>query len=198
MLPKNFTLEKIEKDVTEMLTRGLKEHYYYHCIEHTLDVVKESFRIANSLVVSSDELEKLIVAAWFHDVGFIISPNEHENRGCEIMREYFSPIEDLNWIEDICAAIMATKIPQTPTSLIGQILCDADLDYLGRSDFKEIGNKLFQELKFMGILQSEKEWMLLQQKFLKQHHFFTETNKRLRDKMKHSHLLEIEKWIEQL
>jgi len=195
MLPYNFTLDKIQKDVVEMLSNGLMEHYYYHSLRHTLDVVAESQRIADAIGIHNDDRDILLVAAWFHDVGFIISASDHEKHGCDVMKNYFGSSAQSNWTEAACSAIMATKIPQSPINLIGEILCDADLDYLGRSDFKEIGNDLFRELKSMNILQTELEWNLLQQRFLKQHHYFTETNKQLRDDLKKQHLLEIEQWL---
>ena len=65
--------------------------------------------------------------------------------------------------------IMATKIPQTPTNQLDKILCDADLDYLGRDDFFEIGNRLFAEMKERGFIESEREWNLIQKVFLENH-----------------------------
>ena len=62
--------------------------------------------------------------------------------------------------------IMATKIPQSPRNGLEEIICDADLDYLGRDDFYEIGATLFEELKAYNVLQNEREWNRIQVKFL--------------------------------
>lgn len=84
--------------------------------------------------------------------------------------------------------IMATKVPQQPQNHLEEILCDADLDYLGREDFFTIGNKLFAELSVYGILSTEDEWNELQARFLEAHHYFTKTAIKLRKKKKDKHL----------
>ncbi|WP_373396666.1 hypothetical protein V8V91_18185 [Algoriphagus halophilus] len=68
---------------------------------------------------------------------------------------------------------MATKIPQTPLNPLQMIICDADLDYLGREDYPEISQKLFEELKYMKVIETDEQWKNLQINFLKAHHFHT-------------------------
>ena len=86
---------------------------------------------------------------------------------------------------------MATKIPQSPKNKLEAIICDADLDYLGRDDFYDIGNTLFEELKAYNILQTEEAWNKLQVKFLENHSFFTNTNRRRRAPRKGKYLREL-------
>jgi hypothetical protein len=69
-------------------------------------------------------------------------------------------------ITTICGMIMATRIPQSPANLLESILCDADLDYLGRDDFKKIGQTLFEEFTEYSILHDEQAWNRLQVSFL--------------------------------
>jgi uncharacterized protein len=83
---------------------------------------------------------------------------------------------------------MATKLPQEPHSLLEQIICDADLDYLGRDDFFKIGDRLYNELVAANIIANETDWNILQIGFLQKHHYFTATAKGLRDDKKQEHL----------
>ena len=76
-------------------------------------------------------------------------------------------------VEIISALIRATKLPQRPQTMLEQIICDADLDYLGRSDFPEISSLLYLELKTSGVVQSRNEWYKLQCEFLDKHAFHT-------------------------
>ncbi|MDZ7645927.1 MAG: hypothetical protein U5K54_01410 [Cytophagales bacterium] len=69
-------------------------------------------------------------------------------------------------IEAICNMILATRIPQSPLTKLEKVLCDADLDYLGRKDFYGIGGKLLEELKEQGVVETEREWNLVQKTFL--------------------------------
>jgi hypothetical protein len=86
---------------------------------------------------------------------------------------------------------MATKIPQTPQTQLERILCDADLDYLGRDDFFSIGSRLFEEMKGRGFVESEREWNLIQKTFLESHRYHTAFSRANREEMKQQHLQEI-------
>jgi hypothetical protein len=72
--------------------------------------------------------------------------------------------------------IMATKIPQTPATLPEMIICDADLDYLGRDDFDVISNSLKEEFLTYNIISNEPEWDQLQVRFFESHQYFTATS----------------------
>ena len=91
-------------------------------------------------------------------------------------------------IEEVCQLIMATKIPQKPTDFLSQILCDADLDYLGTSDFLPIGQTLFDEFLNIGLVKNEYEFDLVQIKFLLAHRYHTGFAIKYRDPVKKSHL----------
>ena len=53
---------------------------------------------------------------------------------------------------------MATKMPQRPKNLLQQIICDADLDYLGRNDFFILSEKLHKEFIEYKIACNDEEW----------------------------------------
>lgn len=152
-----------------------------------------ALRLAELEGISDYEKQLLLTAVVFHDSGFIYQTKDHEERGCAIVREVlpqfnYNPEE----IERICGMIMSTKIPQKPNNLLEEIICDADLDYLGREDFWEIGNHLYQELSVYGILSNEQEWNNLQLRFLNSHHYFTQSAIQLRQATKQAHLKKIE------
>lgn len=181
---KAFILDKLERELSDKLT--------YHGLHHTLDVLSTTEELCYFEKVPPYDSLLLKTAALFHDAGFTVSNVSHETLGCDIARQHL-PLYDytLAEIEQICGMIMATKIPQTPHSYLEQILCDADLDYLGRDDFYSIGATLFQELKTYNVLQSEEAWNRLQVNFLEKHHFFTKTNRRRRTPQKQHYLQEL-------
>lgn len=181
---KYFILDKLERELPSQLT--------YHGLHHTLDVLAITKELCYLEEVSTHSTMLLKTAALFHDSGFTISNVEHEQKGCQIARQHlpefgYSPTE----IDQVCGMIMATKIPQSPQNFLEKIICDADLDYLGRDDFYDIGGTLFAELKFYDILHSEQEWNLIQVKFLESHTFFTPTNRRRRAPRKAEYLDEL-------
>ena len=69
-----------------------------------------------------------------------------------------------------------------------EIICDADLDYLGTDDFEEIADRLRRELTEMGKIQSRKQWDEIQVKFLKQHQYFTQTAIQMRQEKKNENM----------
>ena len=131
----------------------------------------------------------LKVAALFHDSGFIVKADGHELISCGFAEEYLPDFGySFNQIEKIKGMIMATRIPQTPKNHLEQILADADLDYLGRSDFEEISNGLFEELKAENKIADIDSWNKIQVSFFEKHSYFTESAKRLRNAKKQENL----------
>ena len=92
---------------------------------------------------------------------------------------------------------MATEIPQNPVSHLEQIMCDADLDYLGRADFHEISDSLRKELVAFGKITGLKQWDTLQIPFLENHRYFTKTNQQRRQGEKEKRIEEIKKRLEE-
>ncbi len=170
----------------------------YHSLEHTLDVYASAIGIAEREGLTGEDLTLLKIAALYHDSGFTERDDRHEEASCDIVRgklpEFGFTAEQ---VDKVCAMILSTSIPQTPRTALDRILCDADLDYLGRGDFIRIGDHLFQELRAYGALSTEVEWNRLQVDFLEKHHYFTETNKRIREPVKQRHLAEIRIWLAQ-
>jgi uncharacterized protein len=188
---------KIRSAILKRLEDGLSPDLFYHSVDHTIDVVEQSERIAIAEKIhSEEEIYLLKVASLFHDSGFLFTYVNHELMGCKIAEEtlpaYGVTAKELKIIHGL---IMATCIPQSPKTKLEEIICDADLDYLGRNDFFKISSRLFEELTARNILKSEMEWNKIQVKFFGQHSYFTQTNKILRAPKKQVHLEMIEETI---
>jgi uncharacterized protein len=177
--------------INELKTK-LSPNLTYHGVHHTLDVLAVTRALCATERVGRRDTLLLKTAALFHDAGFTCSVREHEQHGCEIARTFLPQFGYQNAdIEIICGMIMATKIPQSPQTRLEAILCDADLDYLGRKDFYPIGQTLFEELKSLGVLTTEQAWNRLQINFLTAHRFCTQTNLALREPIKQLYLNEL-------
>ena len=171
------------------LRDGLPAHRSYHSHDHTLDVYRTAITIALAEGVGGEDMDLLKTAALFHDSGFLIQDNEHEQGSCMIAREALPGFGYTDaQIDRICVMIMATRIPQDPVNELSRILCDADLDYLGRPDFFRIGATLFSEFKHYGVLTTGREWNELQGRFLEKHGYFTRRSKLVREPVKRRHL----------
>ena len=187
---------EFEKIYTRVLSR-LKElapALSYHCIEHTLDVLQQATRVARDENVNEKELYLLKIAALYHDTGFLYKYKDHESKSCEIFLE---DSEQYNFKEGdkkiIVDLIMATRVPQQPRTLLQKIICDADLDYLGRHDFDEIAGKLKTEFFNYGFVADDADWHELQKKFLENHSYHTSSSKLIREPIKKANLEKIKK-----
>jgi hypothetical protein len=83
---------------------------------------------------------------------------------------------------------MSTRVPQKPNNQLERIICDADLDYLGRKDFLSISSNFYNELKDYDLVESKNEWDQIQIKFIQNHHFFTEYSINKRSLLKKKNL----------
>ncbi len=146
--------------------------------------------------VSDEEILLLKTAGLFHDAGHTIGYQDHELHGTKLTREILPKYGyTLEMIDRINEIIMATKLPPKPTNLLEEIICDADLDYLGRSDFIPVSNTLYKELKEQNMIGSLNDWNKLQVKFISGHQYFTETARNLREVNKQKQIERISRLI---
>jgi uncharacterized protein len=185
--------DEVYKHVIAKIKNGLHSNFTYHSLEHTLDVFKQTQQIAARENISDDEsLFLLRLASLYHDTGFLHTYAGHEERGCELAKEELPGfgVSD-EQIEKICGMIRATKIPQSPKNKLEEIICDADLDYLGRDDFDLISNNLYKEFTEFGIVKDYDQWMKMQVGFFESHHYFTDSSRAIREPMKQGQLKKI-------
>jgi predicted metal-dependent HD superfamily phosphohydrolase len=135
------------------------------------------------------EVDLLKLAAAYHDSGFLFTYKNHEEKSCEILKNDLAGKLNKQDIEIVCGLIMATRIPQSPKTHLEKIICDADLDYLGRSDFEPISNNLYKEFIVYGVIKEKDNWNEIQIKFLETHNYFTSSSFLKRNTKKQEHLL---------
>ncbi|GGH82068.1 exopolyphosphatase/pppGpp-phosphohydrolase [Filimonas zeae] len=181
-----------ETFIIHKLQAELPAHLTYHNVNHTLDVYSAAERIGLQEGIGPEKMKLLLTAACYHDSGFLIAAEEHEEHSCNIAKEALPGFGyTQEQIDTICGLIRATKVPQLPNNHLEQILADADLDYLGREDFWPISDKLYQELLFTGKIRDKQEWNRVQLRFVEAHHFFTQTAISTRQKQKELNLASI-------
>lgn len=186
----------IQEVILDKLEKELPRYLYYHNVKHTVDVVTEVELIGWAEGVSDEEILLLKVAALFHDAGHTIQYDDHEYHGTLLAREMLPHYGyTLEMIKKICSIIMATKLPPQPKTILEEIICDSDLDYLGRSDFIPVSNTLYKELKEQDKIGSLNDWNKLQVKFISSHQYFTRTARNLREVNKQKQIQRITRLI---
>jgi uncharacterized membrane-anchored protein YitT (DUF2179 family)/predicted metal-dependent HD superfamily phosphohydrolase len=161
-----FLLDKLENELPSDLS--------YHNVQHTREVLAAVEELAGMENISGDDLLILKTAAIFHDAGFISVYDGHEYASCQLAMSVLPGFDYPDEaILEICQLIKATQIPQSPSGKNAEILCDADLYYLGTNEYKENAENLFQEMQTAGPIKSRAEWTERQIKFLEEHTYFT-------------------------
>lgn len=188
----------LQEIILDKLEKELPGYLYYHNVKHTVDVVTEVELIGWAEGVDDEDILILKTAGLFHDAGHTVSYDDHEYQGTLMVREMLPKYGySSDEIERICEVIMATKMPPKPQNLLQEIICDSDLDYLGRSDMIPVSNTLYKELKEQNKIGSLNDWNKLQVKFISGHQYFTNTARSLREVNKQLQIERIKELIEE-
>ena len=188
-------LQDAETQVKELLTTKLSKSITFHTIQHTQEVVAACKLLADNHQLSEDDRNALLVAAWFHDTGYTSGQaRDHESVSIQLVTDFLtahSASEEFS--NKVIGCINATRMPQSPSTTIERIICDADLFHLGTNDFAEKNRLLRQEFKdFSDKELSKKEWRKLNIRFLESHKYFTAYGREKLEPQKAIHLAEIE------
>jgi predicted metal-dependent HD superfamily phosphohydrolase len=146
-----------------------------HNLKHTRGVVSAAEEIGSHIDLTEDEMESALIAAWLHDVGYLNGKGDHEKNAAEKAGELLT-----SWgashkkILEVAEAILATKVPQQPRSLISKVVCDADLYHLATEECTEQSEKLREEWQLAeNKSMSDEEWLRHNLAFLENHRYHT-------------------------
>jgi len=183
--------------ILDKMSNELSDELHYHSIEHTHEIMESARKIGIAEGLNDMELSLLATAAAYHDSGFLISVNDHEEKSTEVVADLLPDFGfSASQIRQIQNMIIATRIPQQPKDLLSKVLCDADLYYIGTDSFFETGEKLYEEFSIQGVVNNRQDWIALQIRFLESHHYFTQTAKTSCDAPKQKHLEELKKMLD--
>ncbi|MBF0231714.1 MAG: response regulator [Desulfamplus sp.] len=186
---KKFVLEKLEKELSPKL--------YYHNLFHTQEDVLPAAKLFALLEgIRGDDLYTLLISVLFHDIGYIEQYNCNEEIAVRMASEILPQFGVTpQHIEKISNIILATRMPQKPNDILEQIICDADLDSLGRADFFLISSNLKKEIGEFSTPIEDDVWLKRQLNFLESHKYFTESAKSIRDKSKQLNIINLKNMI---
>ena len=182
------------------LPGGIKYHDADHTLHPTRGVVAVANRIALSENISEHDRELLITAAYFHDTGYIREYDKNEPIAARMAGRILKLIGyQPGEIENIQKMILATDLAREPETHVEKILCDADLDHLGRDDFFELDGKLRQGRRIRGLdVSDDAKWYEGTLRVLKKHKYYTQSQKKLREKEKKKNTEKLEKLLKNI
>ena len=169
-------ISTVREFATGILQNNLSENCLYHNYDHTKSVVGAFIELGVASGLTDSEMEVGVVAAWCHDLGFSEAPNNHEEESTRIAAKFLKSqgCKEV-FIQHVNDTILATRMPQSPTTLLQKVMCDADLHHLGSVDYLEVGENLRQEnIRRFGIEIPQSEWNRNSYFFFNDHEFFTD------------------------
>lgn len=192
-------LQKAKDYVETLFKDKLSSVYSYHNFIHTTFTVNKAEEILKNTQVSEEDQEKVVLALWFHDTGYIECAKNHEEAGVKIMKDFLQQENyPENYIEDVSKLILATKITYVPQNLLEKIVKDADCSHFASHDYNDISDALRKEWELTNVrCYSNDEWNAGNLDMLKnKHQFYTEYAKKEWQPLKEKNIKKIEKKLE--
>ncbi|MBP1165825.1 MAG: Pycsar system effector family protein [Chryseobacterium culicis] len=192
-------LHKAKNYVEILFKDKLSSVYFYHNFIHTAYTVNKAEEIMKNTPVSEEDQEKVLVALWFHDTGYIECALNHEERSVEVMKAFLHQENyPESYIADVEKLILATKIHYEPQNLLEKIVKDADFSHFAGHDYSDISDALRKEWELTNVrCFSNEEWNAGNLDMLKNKHtFYTDYAKENWEPLKKKNIKKIEKKLE--
>jgi predicted metal-dependent HD superfamily phosphohydrolase len=195
-----MVIQEIENHASGLIQNDLDSKYTYHNLAHTQNVVMHCRLLAEEAELTELETERLLIAGWFHDTGYIQGHKDHESRSIKYAKAFLLEKHyDADGIEVVCQAIVDTKYPQKPQSKLGEYLCDADLSGLGSEDYLQSTGNLRKEMaETCALFSPDGDWLADEIKFLSNHQYITEEGRKLFEPKKQKNIEKLKQMQEDL
>lgn len=171
----NSLLIEAKEFITKLFKERLDSKYSYHNLEHTKCVVMGIETICKAEKIDQEKITALLLAGWFHDIGYIDGRENHEKRGVKIALDFLQNknISD-NIQQKVSDIILATTFNYTPKNILEKIIKDADNAHLANENYPVSLEKLRKEWKnLMDKKYCNEDWNLLNIEFIKKHQYYT-------------------------
>jgi len=177
------------------LSKKLSQPYCYHNLLHTENIIDAINEISDGMRLNEQERLILLVAGWFHDIGYVCKIEGHEEVGARMAERFLKHRKvDADDISKVKSCILSTKYPQHPESILEQVICDADLLHLGQKDVLHKMALIREEWSLTRNLNyTDEQWHAVNLEFISKHLFHTAYCKKNYDKRKNKNILFIAK-----
>ncbi len=171
----NNLIEKVKKHVNELFQEKYDKRSTYHSYDHTREVAEAAEKIGKASDLGDEELEAVIIAAWFHDTGYLFQHEDHEAQSVRVAEEFLKPNNYPDEkIKRVADGILATRMNHVPVNLMEEVIHDADYINLANPDnIKQSRLLKLESVNFGAEEPSEEEWLTEELKFLVNHRYYT-------------------------
>ncbi|MBC5842275.1 HD domain-containing protein [Flavobacterium sp. F-380] len=167
-------IEQAENFVCKLLKDKLSDSYTYHNFNHTLEVVNAVKTLAIAEDLNEVDTEMVLIAAWFHDTGYINGCDKHEISSSKIVPDFLiDKQKSSSYIETVCDVIQATTYNYNPTTVLAKVIRDADYHHFTTDDYFDRCELLREEWRVMRQIEyNDLEWAKENLKVLRDYHTY--------------------------
>lgn len=193
-------LQEAAEYVKQYFAKHLKPEFTFHNFEHTEGVVQACELIAKNTGMDKQSMNQLLIAAWFHDLGYTRGIEDHEESSAVMVDNFL----ERNQVDEkerkiVKSIILATRMPQSPETLAEQILCDADMHHLGSEDYFSHAKNLRKEWSKIRQLDfTDKKWIKNNIQFISSHQYYTPSAMESFNDKKNANLHQLKKKLKKL
>lgn len=175
-------VDELQIAALSYLAEHLHKRYTYHNADHTLNVCNAVKLFAEKSTLSPGTTLALRIAAVFHDFGYLQQSFDNEKLALPYLKEFGDRFKiDEPILQQSGDLILETTFPYAPVTPAGKLLCDADIEYIGREEFFQQAELFRRELAADNIVYTDKQWWTMEIEFLQTNTFFTPVCQGLRN-----------------
>nr|WP_314896019.1 Pycsar system effector family protein [uncultured Flavobacterium sp.] len=194
-------IDQAQDFVFNLLKDKLSVLYTYHNFNHTLGVVNAVNTLSDSENLNPSDKEILLIAAWFHDTGYINGCANHEDLSSVIAADFLKEKgKSDDYIKKVSSLIKATRKDSVPQTLFEKIIKDADYYHLFSEDYALACEFLRTEWENTEQkLFTDKDWAIENRDFLvNKHHFYTDYALKNWQPLKEKNIKKVQKKIKKV
>jgi len=194
-------IQEAEEFVFTLFKDKLSPLYSYHNFNHTSRVVNATEKLIDSEKLSKDEETALLLAAWFHDTGYIVGNDKHEEKSVGFLKDFTAKNHVSKEITSLAEnLILVTDFHRQPENVLEYIIRDADCSHFADKNYLAISESLKDEWEFtLNRKLTDLEWAIENRDMLARcHRFFTDHAKKKWQKQKDVNISLIQERIREL
>lgn len=173
-------LQDVEEKVSRLFLEEAHPSLYFHNAQYAIGVAAQAELLAIAEGIQPEQYVPLKLASVFLTTGFLREYENPAGASCTVMEEMLQGFGfDETFVSQARELIINSYGGRHETDS-DMIMHDARYDYLGRVDFTIMSGKLLRERNEHGINTGAVQWREMQENFLTDHDFLTNTGKLLR------------------
>ena len=170
-MDKYITLKEQVLDLLQL--KFPEDRHYFRGASHTINALSVVEEYIDNMRLGTYEAQILRMGVLMRDLAEL-NTIEHGEDGIELVKKTMSDA-GFTFVQTkvVSDLVKSSRRPHRPTNLLERIICDVDMEFLGREDHEEANEMFFQELLKNSLVSSREEWEQWQQDMLENYKYHT-------------------------